>query len=103
MSRRVVLVVGGLAAILAIGLYVRHRGQASAQASQAADARAAADRVVPVRTAAVVQGEVPVFLEGLGSATAYESVIVRSQVDGRLEKVLFTEGQAVKKGEVLAQ
>ena len=45
----------------------------------------------------------PIYLEGLGTVTAYKTVTVRTQVDGRLDKVLFREGQAVKKGEVLAQ
>jgi multidrug efflux system membrane fusion protein len=46
---------------------------------------------------------VPIWLEGLGTVAAFQQVTVRAQVDGRLDKVLFTEGQAVKQGEVLAQ
>ena len=45
----------------------------------------------------------PIWLEGLGTVAAFQQVTVHAQVDGRLDKVLFTEGQAVKKGDVLAQ
>jgi multidrug efflux system membrane fusion protein len=61
------------------------------------------DRVVPVQLAPVAAKDFPIWLEGLGTVTAFQQVIVRSQVDGRLDKVLFTEGQVVKAGEVIAQ
>jgi multidrug efflux system membrane fusion protein len=61
------------------------------------------DRVVPVQLAPVVQQDMPIWLEGLGTVAAFQQVTVRAQVDGRLDKVLFTEGQPVKQGEVLAQ
>ena len=72
--------------------------------NDAAQQRAAqADRVIPVSVAKVEQKDFPIFLDGLGTVTAYKTVTVRSQVDGRLDEVVFREGQAVKKGEVLAQ
>ena len=58
---------------------------------------------VPVQTAPVVRKDVPVFLDGLGTVTAFQTVTVKPQVDGKLEKVLFREGQTVKKGDLLAQ
>jgi multidrug efflux system membrane fusion protein len=58
---------------------------------------------VPVVATQVERRDVPIFLEGLGNVVAFKTVSVRSQVDGRLEQVLFREGQAVKRGEVLAQ
>jgi multidrug efflux system membrane fusion protein len=58
---------------------------------------------VPVLPATVVRRDVPVYLEGIGNVVAYKTVTVRSLVDGRLVQVLFSEGQAVRKGEVLAQ
>ena len=61
------------------------------------------DRTVPVAAAPVVQKDVPIYLEGLGSVLALATVQVRPQVDGRLDAVLFKEGQFVKKGDVLAQ
>ena len=62
-----------------------------------------AARVVPVAAAKVEQRDLPVWLEGLGSVAAFKTITVRTQVDGRLEAVLFKEGQAVKRGQVLAQ
>ena len=62
-----------------------------------------ADRAIPVLVSEAVTRDVPIFLEGLGTVTAYKTVNVRSQVDGRLDKVVFREGQAVKQNEVLAQ
>jgi multidrug efflux system membrane fusion protein len=52
----------------------------------------------PARTA-----DVPVYLEGVGSAKARNTVTVRAQVDGKLLSVNFKEGQDVKKGDVLAK
>ncbi len=45
----------------------------------------------------------PVYLDGVGSAKARNSVVVRSQVDGRLIEIKFKEGQDVKKGDLLAK
>ena len=61
------------------------------------------DRIVPVHVAIAQAGDLPVWLEGLGTVAAFQQVTVRPRVDGLLEKVLFTEGQPVKQGEVLAQ
>ena len=66
-------------------------------------AAAAAGRAVPVSVATVEQKDIPIYLEGLGTVTALATVTMRAQVDGRLVKVAFVEGQAVKKGDLLAQ
>ena len=91
-----VVVVGGTAWAL------RDR-QRSAAAASAAAASAAIARTTPVLTARVAQRDVPLWLEGLGNVSAYYTVTVRTLVDGPLIKVQFTEGQHVKKGDVLAQ
>jgi len=59
--------------------------------------------VVPVQVAAVERKDLPIWLEGSGRSAAVQQVTVRPQVDGRIDKVLFVEGQAVKRGEVLMQ
>ncbi len=59
--------------------------------------------VVPVVAAPVVQKDVPIYLEGLGTVQALNNVLVRSRVDGQLVQVAFTEGQMVHAGDVLAQ
>jgi len=61
------------------------------------------DRKVPVLVDTVVQRDQPIVLEGLGTVTPLATVQVKSQVDGRLQSVLFKEGALVKKGELLAQ
>jgi multidrug efflux system membrane fusion protein len=46
---------------------------------------------------------VPIYLTGIGSVQAYFTIDIRAKVDGELQEVLFTEGQHVKKGDVLAK
>lgn len=58
---------------------------------------------VPVGAVAARQGDIPVYLEGLGSVTAYYTVTVHSRVDGQLMSVNFKEGQLVHAGDVLMQ
>jgi len=60
-------------------------------------------RPVPVLTNAVSRRDVPIYLDALGTVQAFNTVTVRSQVDGELIEVLFREGQDVKAGDVLAQ
>ncbi|CCG43101.1 efflux RND transporter periplasmic adaptor subunit [Magnetospirillum molischianum] len=60
-------------------------------------------RPVPVLTASVSRRDVPLYLDALGTVQAFNTVTVRSQVDGELIEVLFREGQDVKAGDVLAQ
>jgi membrane fusion protein, multidrug efflux system len=58
---------------------------------------------VPVRVASAEQGDFRVQLKALGTVTAYNTVHVRSRVDGELVKLLFSEGQQVEAGQLLAQ
>jgi multidrug efflux system membrane fusion protein len=57
---------------------------------------------VPVVLAGVSRGDMPVYLRGIGSVLAFNTVTVRSRVDGQLMSVGFKEGQFVKKGDLLA-
>jgi len=78
------------------------QGQGQGQGKAGApDPRAA--RVVPVIEAKAAKKDVPIYLDGLGSVVANRTVTVKAQVDGRLDKVLFREGQEVKRGAQLAQ
>lgn len=61
------------------------------------------DLPVPVLAATPRIQDVPVYLDGVGSVKALNTVTVRSQVDGKLIAVNFTEGQDVKKGDVLGE
>jgi multidrug efflux system membrane fusion protein len=63
----------------------------------------AAARTVPVVAEASRKGDLPIYIDGLGTVTPFYTVTVRSRVDGQLDKVYFTEGQHVKEGDLLAQ
>lgn len=60
-------------------------------------------RVIPVVTATVQKKDMDVFINGLGTVTAFKTVTVRSRVEGELVKVFFTEGQLVKEGDQIAE
>jgi multidrug efflux system membrane fusion protein len=97
-------VLAAVVGIAAIAFYVtKMRGGGTTAPAAAGSAPGAGDRVVPVTTAAVVRRDVPVTVEGLGNVVPLMTVTVRPQVDGRLDRVFFKEGDPVKKGELLAQ
>jgi len=103
-KRRWWIVVVGALSIAALVLALRHRTTSRQQgASAARDAAAARDRPVPVLVATVERRDVPLYLEGLGTVAAYHTVTVRPRVEGRLDAVRFTEGQTVRRGDLLAQ
>ncbi len=60
-------------------------------------------QAIAVDTAVVTRADVPVYLEGLGTIQAFNTVTVTARVDGELQKIAFEEGQAVRKGDLLAQ
>jgi multidrug efflux system membrane fusion protein len=61
------------------------------------------DQVQAVGVAPVVQGDVPILYDGLGTVTSLATVTVRTQINGQLTEIGFKEGQLVKKGDFLAQ
>src|SRR5258707_4680717 len=99
-GRRIVLIATCLAALAAGGAGYWYWGQGSAGAQAA---RTAARAGVPVTVAIVGRRDMPIYLTGLGTVQASYTVGIHSQVDGKLQEVLFTEGQHVKKGDVLAK
>lgn len=94
---RIAKVVGTLAVLGVCGAaafwYVRDDKAAPAPA---------APEAVPAEVAVASREDVPIYLFGLGTVEAFNTVTVRTQIDGELQKVLFTEGQTVKKGDLLA-
>jgi multidrug efflux system membrane fusion protein len=88
-----------LIAVLAIGgiLIITSRPD------RAAPAAAITAPGVPVVAATVLQHDVPIYLRGIGTVIAYNTVIVRSQIQGQIVSINFTEGQSVLKGDLLAQ
>lgn len=101
------------AVVIGVVVYLKSRDTAAkttavASGSGGAERRgpesgSASERIVPVQFAVAERADLPVWIEGLGSVAAFQQVTVRPQVDGRLDKVLFTEGKVVKAGELLAQ
>jgi multidrug efflux system membrane fusion protein len=64
---------------------------------------AIAPPAVPVVAATVHEGDVPIYLRGVGTVIAYNNVIVRSQITGQIVNVAFTQGQTVHQGDLLAK
>lgn len=98
MKRNLTLALVALAAIL-IGAGLWFYGTDHRPAVAAAPVPAA----VPVVAATVTGKDVPIYLRGIGTVIAYNTDVVRSQIQGQIVKIAFTEGQTVKAGDLLAQ
>jgi multidrug efflux system membrane fusion protein len=100
-----------VAAVLVAGTwYYYHNARATSQAQDPGTAATtgkgrsgAGNFVVPVVVAPSVRGDLPVYFNGLGSVTAFNTVTIRSRVDGQLVNVAFKEGQFVRQGDLLAE
>ena len=94
-------------AILAGGGYYYYRsqymGESKAAPAPRAGGRAGAGGPVSVAVAPALKQDVPYYLSGLGSVTPFNTVTVKSRVDGQLQKVYFKEGQFVHEGDLLAE
>jgi multidrug efflux system membrane fusion protein len=97
MSLRTKQIVAVLAVIIAVALVWRMVGTGIRK--DGGGARTA----VPVTAFKVAAGDVAFYRSGIGTVQAYQTVVVRTRVDGQLVKVAFSEGQEVKKGDQLAQ
>src|SRR5580704_15563736 len=83
--------------------YYKSRPSAESKAAPAPGARAAAVGSVSVAVTAALKQNVPYYLSGLGTVNAFNTVTVKSRVDGELQKVNFKEGQFVREGDLLAE
>jgi membrane fusion protein, multidrug efflux system len=90
------IVMLGLASAGGIALYL-------ARDSAAASRPAPTALPVPVVADAVRSQDVPIYVTGIGTVQAFNTVTIRTRVDGQVDKVAFTEGQDVKVGDLLAQ
>jgi membrane fusion protein, multidrug efflux system len=89
----------GASAMLALGV----AGLWYQMKTAAPSAKPVAASAIPVTVTYARSQDVPVLLDGLGTVTPFNRVMVHVRVDGELQAVNFTEGQNVKQGEVLAQ
>jgi membrane fusion protein, multidrug efflux system len=94
------LIVFGL---IAYGCYELYQSENARKADMSAKKGMKGPRSVPVVTATARSGDMPVYLQGLGTVTANNTVTVKPRVDGQLISVNFREGQEVSKDELLAQ
>jgi multidrug efflux system membrane fusion protein len=100
-----------LLAAIAVGVWYFRGPRAGSKADSAAPGAASKGRggpgmgnfIVPVVVATAQRGDLPVYFNGLGTVTAFNTVTVRSRVDGQLISVAFKEGQFVHGGDLLAQ
>jgi multidrug efflux system membrane fusion protein len=92
-----------LLAVAGLGYFGWQRFRGEDQATAAANAQKAARNAVRVSVAPVEKADFPVYLTGLGTVQAFNTVVVRSRVDGQIDKIAFKEGQLVKQGELLAE
>lgn len=96
-----------IAVLAAVGYFGWQRFHGPDAATKAANAQksAAATRTaaVPVTIAPVEKADFPVYLTGLGTVQGFNTVVVRTRVDGQIDKIAFKEGQLVRQGDLLAQ
>jgi len=90
------------AGLVAAGLWLVPR-LLSTEGDKKRPAEEAGARATPVVVARARLGSMELYLTGLGTVTAFNTVTVRSRVDGELVRVAFTEGQFVKEGDLLAE
>ena len=74
-----------------------------AKSASKSSAASTAPPPVPIVAGTVAQHDVPIYLTGVGTVVAYNTVVVRSQIQGQLVSINFTEGQTVHAGDLLAQ
>ena len=98
MVRRAIGIVAVLALVAAVVLWRLSPGTQVHPASAQALAPG-----IPVTAGTVTVQDVPVFLHGIGTVQAYDSVAIKSRVDGQIVKIDFKEGQEVKQGDPLIQ
>ncbi|HEY1551288.1 MAG TPA: efflux RND transporter periplasmic adaptor subunit [Kofleriaceae bacterium] len=92
-----VVVIGGLI------WYLRRGHGTPADKGSHAQSGGVGGRTVPVQVATAARKDYPRWLDGIGTVAAFQQVTVHTLVDGPLMTVNFTEGQTVKKGDLLAQ
>jgi membrane fusion protein, multidrug efflux system len=99
MQRKIVAIAApACAALLAVAVFTQ-----ASRADPGSAPVALSSPAVPVVAETVKEGQVPIYLRGIGTVQAFNTVTIRSQITGQLTQIDFTEGQAVHTGDLLAQ
>src|ERR1700681_3627431 len=91
-------ILGGIALLVLIVIGARHRAATSATAG-----RAGMNAALTVGVASVTTGDIPITINALGTVTPLATVTIHPQINGPLIRIAFTEGQMVKRGDLLVQ
>jgi multidrug efflux system membrane fusion protein len=89
--------------VAGVGYYGWQRFHGEDQAAASNSAQKAARSAVRVSVATAEKADFPVYLTSLGTVQAFNTVLVRSRVDGQIDKIAFKEGQLVKQGDLLTE
>ena len=100
---RWILLIAALAATGYFGWQRFHGPDQAAKTDNAQKSAASTRSAVPVTVAPVEKADFPVYLTGLGTVQGFNTVLVRTRVDGQIDKMAFKEGQLVKQGDLLAE
>src|SRR5437667_11105351 len=102
-TRRIGTSVGMLALLLSCSTPAQEQPQQQGKGGRGGGGRQGMGaQVVSVAVAKAETRDLPVYLTGLGSVGAFNTVVIKSRLDGQLVNVAFKEGQNVKKGDLLA-
>src|ERR1700676_1928615 len=96
------IVTSALLCLPAIGWLGVHFGLGWQGARAVADATPSSPGI-PVVAGLAGEADVPIYLSGLGTVQAFNSVLVKSRVDGQIFKIDFVEGQEVRAGDIIAE
>jgi multidrug efflux system membrane fusion protein len=89
--------------VAGVGYYGWQRFHGEDQAAASNSAQKAARSAIRVSVATAEKADFPVYLTSLGTVQAFNTVLVRSRVDGQIDKIAFKEGQLVKQGDLLTE
>src|SRR5271165_6951937 len=104
MSRpRTILWILLILAVAGLGFFGWQHFRGEDRAAAANNAQKAARNAVRVTIAPVEKANFPVYLTGLGTVQGFYTVLVRSRVDGQIDKIAFKEGQIVNQGDLLVE
>jgi multidrug efflux system membrane fusion protein len=81
----------------------RYNGLEAATKAENAQKSAARRPAIPVTMAPVEKADFPVYLTGLGTVQGFNTVLVRTRIDGQIDKIAFQEGQQVNQGDLLVE